>query len=65
MFYAHEVRNLLRAGNFRTPARPAGFENFKLWSIGGRADMSAGGNFCLCPWALPTRLYWKGRPDKI
>jgi len=30
MFYAHEVRNLLRNGNFRTPARPAGFENFKL-----------------------------------
>src|SRR5258705_306563 len=35
MFYVHEVRNLLRASNFRTPARPAGFENFRLWSIGG------------------------------
>jgi hypothetical protein len=33
MFYVHEVRNLLRASNFRTPARPAGFENFRLWSI--------------------------------
>src|SRR6202165_2859823 len=29
MFYVHEVRNLLRASNFRTPARRAGFENFK------------------------------------
>src|SRR5882724_10687043 len=34
MFYVHEVRNLLSASNFRTPARPAGFENFGLWSIG-------------------------------
>jgi len=34
MFYVHEVRNLLRASNFRTPARPAGFENFRLRSIG-------------------------------
>jgi hypothetical protein len=25
---------LLRASNFRTPARPAGFENYCLWSIG-------------------------------
>jgi hypothetical protein len=25
MLYVHEVRNLLRASNFRTPARPAGF----------------------------------------
>jgi purine nucleoside permease len=24
-----EVRNLLRAGNFRTPARPAGVKNYK------------------------------------
>src|SRR5947207_5309757 len=35
MFYVREVRNLLRASNFRTPARPARFENFRLWSIGG------------------------------
>ena len=33
--FMFEVRNLLRASNFRTPARPAGFENFRLWSIGG------------------------------
>ena len=33
MFCVHEMRNLLRAGNFRTPARPAGFENFWLWSV--------------------------------
>ena len=25
LLYVDEVRNLLRAGNFRTPARPAGF----------------------------------------
>jgi hypothetical protein len=35
--FMHEVRNLLRASNFRTPARPAGFENFRLWLIGGSA----------------------------
>jgi hypothetical protein len=35
--FMHEVRNLLRASNFRTPARPAGFENFRLWSIGESA----------------------------
>src|SRR5262245_54919421 len=35
MFCAHEVFNFLRASNFRTPTRPAGFENFRLWSIGG------------------------------
>ena len=35
MFYVHEVWNLLRASNFRTPAQPVGFENFRLWSIGG------------------------------
>src|ERR1700692_4267537 len=39
MFYVHKVRNLLRAGNFRTPARPAGFENFWLWSIGGSGSL--------------------------
>jgi hypothetical protein len=39
MFYVHEVRNLLRASNFRTPARPAGFENFRLWSIGGSGGL--------------------------
>jgi hypothetical protein len=39
MFYVHEVRNLLRASNFRTPARPAGFENFWLWSIGGSGSL--------------------------
>jgi len=57
MFYVHEVRNWLRASNFRTPARPAEFENFWLWSIGGsgsllrhvrstpgRVGMSAGGS---------------------
>src|SRR5258708_37785434 len=53
MFYVHEVRNLLRASNFRTPARPAGFENFRLWSIGG-----SGGLFCPAP-ATPGR-----RPQK-
>src|SRR5947209_5329797 len=42
MFYAHEVQNLLRACNFRTPARPAGFENFRLWSIGGSSRLLAG-----------------------
>jgi integrase len=31
MIYVHEVRSLLRVSNFRTPARPAGFENFWLW----------------------------------
>jgi hypothetical protein len=35
-------RNLLRPGNFRTPERRAGFENFRLWSIRGR-----GGYFAL------------------
>ena len=39
MFCVHEVRNLLRASNFRTPARPAGFENFWLWSIGGNGSL--------------------------
>src|SRR6266852_9664136 len=39
MFYVHEVRNLLRASNFRTPARRAGFENFRLWSIGGSGGL--------------------------
>ena len=39
MFYVHEMRNLLRASNFRTPARPAGFENFWLWSIGGSGSL--------------------------
>ena len=37
--FMHEVRNLLRASNFRTPARPAGFENFWLWSIGGSGSL--------------------------
>src|SRR5256885_11179669 len=27
------------SGNFRTPARPAGFENFRLWSIGGSGGL--------------------------
>ena len=39
MFYVDEVRNLLRASNFRTPARRAGFENFRLWSIGGSGGL--------------------------
>src|SRR5258707_15328946 len=39
--FMHEVRNLLRASNFRTPARPAGFENFRLSLIGG-----SGGFIC-------------------
>jgi integrase len=39
MFYVHEVRNLLRASNFRTPARPALFENFWLWSVGGSGSL--------------------------
>jgi hypothetical protein len=25
--------------NFRTPARPAGFENFRQWSIGGNGSL--------------------------
>src|SRR5215471_14203719 len=29
----HEVRNLLRANNFRTPAEPAPFENFRLCQL--------------------------------
>ena len=37
--FMHEVRNLLRASNFRTPARRAGFENFRLWSIGGSGGL--------------------------
>src|SRR5258707_2008916 len=37
--FMHEVRNLLRASNFRTPARPAGFENFRLWLIGGSGGL--------------------------
>ena len=37
--FMFEVRNLLRASNFRTPARPAGFENFRLWSIGGSGGL--------------------------
>jgi hypothetical protein len=37
--YVHEGRDLLRASNFRTPARPAGFENFWLWSIGGSGSL--------------------------
>jgi hypothetical protein len=32
MFYVQEVRDLLLASNFRTPALSAGFENF---SVGG------------------------------
>src|ERR1700682_845364 len=39
MFYVREVQNLLRASNFRTPARRAGFENFRLWSIGGSGGL--------------------------
>jgi len=39
MFYVHEVRNLLGASNFRTPARPAGFENFWPRSIGGSGSL--------------------------
>jgi hypothetical protein len=39
MFYVHELWNLLRASNFPTPARPAGFENFRLWSIGGSGGL--------------------------
>src|SRR5450631_3337339 len=27
------------SSNFRTPARPAGFENFWLWSIGGNGSL--------------------------
>ena len=35
MFYVHAVRNLSVPAIFEMPARPAGFENFRLWSIGG------------------------------
>jgi hypothetical protein len=28
--FVHEARNFLRAGNFRTPARSSGSENFRL-----------------------------------
>src|SRR4029077_3183389 len=37
--FMHEVRNLLSASNFRTPARPAGFENFGLSLIGGSGGL--------------------------
>ena len=33
--FMSRAQNLLRANNFRTPAEPAGFENFRLWSVGG------------------------------
>jgi hypothetical protein len=55
MFYVHEVRNSLRASNFRTPARPAGFENFRLWSIGG-----SGGLLRPCP-VYPRKQTPSGR----
>ena len=56
MFYVHEVRNSLRASNFRTPARPAGFENFRLWSIGG-----SGGLLRPCPVYPRKQTKRKGR----
>src|SRR5260370_3154639 len=53
--FMFEVRNLLRASNFGTPARPAGFENFRLWSIGGS------GGFILHNPITPPKKHQTGR----
>ena len=44
--------------NFRTPARPAAFENFRLWSIGGRG--AAGTTWSIA--VQPQRAWRKLRP---